>query len=110
MADDIQREEAKLRDDLIEAKTDTKFAQLIGKLDTTTAELRGELQNISTHLNGLERSTAGIKATIVGTAIAVLVLMVAILTFGQQWLGIGMSARDIVHATVTEMNQQGQHK
>jgi hypothetical protein len=32
--------------------------------------------------------------------------LVAVLAYGQTWFGLGVSARDIIRATVTEMHQQ----
>lgn len=103
---DVTREEIKAGQDLAEAKTDLKFAQLIGKIDTANADLKGEIRALSAHFIAVERSTAGVKATIIVTAVAVLAIVVGVLGFGQQWFGIGMSARDLVRATVKELQEQ----
>lgn len=92
---DISREEIDAKLDAAEARTDVKFAQLMG-----------ELGKINVRLDGVERSTSGTKATIIGTGIAAVALVVGILAFGQQWFGIGLTTRDIVRATITEMQTQ----
>jgi hypothetical protein len=43
---------------------------------------------------------------VIGTGIAAVVLIVAVLAYGETWFGLGVSARDIIRATVTEMHQQ----
>jgi hypothetical protein len=96
--------DAKLR--TVSAETETRFAQLIGKIDSSNADLKGELKAMSAHFAALERSTAGVKGTIIGTVAAALVITIAILGYGQQWFGIGMSTRDIVRQTVKEMHDQ----
>jgi hypothetical protein len=88
-----------------EARSDVKFAQLIGKIETSNAELKGEFKAVATRLEGLEKSTSGVKATIIGAALGTIAIVIGILTFGQQWFGIGMTARDIVRSTVIEMQQ-----
>jgi hypothetical protein len=107
MADDpVTRSEITAHLGAVEARTDAKFAQLLGKIDVSAAELKGEIGKVATRLDGVERSTTGVKTTIVVTAVAVVAVIVGILSFGQQWFGIGLSTRDIVHATVTELHQQ----
>lgn len=60
-----------------EARTDTKFAQLMGELRV------------------IEGATRGIKTTVVGTGIAAVALVVAIFTWGSQMFGVGMDAQSI---------------
>lgn len=89
-----------------EAHTDTKFERLIGEINSSRAEFRGEFGKLATRLDGVERSTAGTKTTIIVTAIAVVAVLIGILAFGQQWFGIGLTTRDIVKSAVTEFRQQ----
>jgi hypothetical protein len=103
---DLTREEMKASLELAEAKTDVKFAQLIGKIDTANADLRGDIRALSAHFSAVERSTAGVKATIILTAVAVLAIVVGVLGFGQQWFGIGITTRDVVRSTVKEFQEQ----
>jgi hypothetical protein len=128
---------------LSEARTDVKFAQLIGKIDSGITEIRGELRTMTAHLDGtvsslntrldgmptglntrldqaktfadyrfgvLEKFTSGIKTTVivtgVSTALGVLAIVVGILSYGQQWFGIGVSTRDLIRATISEVQAQ----
>jgi hypothetical protein len=103
-----------------EARTDTKFAQMMGRMDAGFAgvdakfsELRGEMREgfarTDARLNALERSTSGVKATIIITAvvtgIALFGAMVGVLTYGQAGFGVGVSTRDMIRATVSEMQR-----
>lgn len=105
--------EEHLRMQLVEARTDTKFAQVLGEMragfaaiDGRFAAIDGRFAAIDARLTGVERATSGLKATIVGTGVAVVAVMIGILTYGHAWFGIGVSTRDIVRATVTEYLQQ----
>jgi hypothetical protein len=95
------REEMETRIELSESRTETKFAQLIGKIDTNTSEIKGELGKINVRLDNVERSTANVKTTIIVTAVGVVAVVVGILTYGQQWFGIGVNTRDILSSAVT---------
>jgi len=90
----------------VEAKTDTKFAQLIGRLDTTNAEIRGRFDRFDTRLDSVERSTGGVKATVIGAAIGTVAIVVGILAFGQQWFSVGLTTRDIIKTTISEMKSK----
>jgi hypothetical protein len=94
------------------AAIDGKFAALEGKisgldgkisgLDGKIGGLDGKIGGIEGRLSALEQSVAGLKPTIILTGLAVAALMVATLTYGQTWFGIGVSTRDIVRSTVAE--------
>ncbi len=84
---------------LSEARTDTKFATLMG-------EMRTEFAKINTRLDSLERSVTGIKPTIIITGIALAGVIIAALTYGQAGFGLGVSTREIIKATVAEYAQQ----
>jgi hypothetical protein len=103
---DITREEVKLISDLSKTETDVKFAQLIGKIDASNSDIKGEIKAMSAHFVALERSTTGVKATIIATVAVGLGLAIGILGYGQQWFGIGMSTRDVVRQTVKEVLDQ----
>jgi hypothetical protein len=74
----------------------------IGGLDGKIGGLDGKIGGIEGRLSALEQSVAGLKPTIILTGLAVAALMVATLTYGQTWFGIGVSTRDIVRSTVAE--------
>lgn len=78
-----------------EARTDTKFAQLMGELATMRAEINGRLDGLGTKVQHVENSTAGIKTTVIVTAIAALGLTVAVMAYGSQWFGLGMDAQQV---------------
>jgi hypothetical protein len=100
---DMTREELDAKLGKATAETDTKFAQLLGRIDSSNAEIKGEISTLSAHFAALERSTSGVKATIIATVAVGIAIVIAILGYGQQWFGIGMSTRDIVRQTVQEM-------
>ena len=91
--------ETELRIELAEARIDEKLAAMLGEMRTGFARLNARL-------DGVERATSGIKATVIGTGIAAVVLVIAVLAYGQTWFGIGVSTRDVVRAAVTEYHQQ----
>lgn len=78
---------------------------------TGFAEMRGEVREgfarTNERLDAVERSTGGIKTTVIttviGTGIAVVAIVIAVLTYGQTWFGIGISEREVIRATVAEM-------
>src|SRR4051812_8590872 len=88
VTDHFSKDEIQAKFETAEARADTKFAQIIGKIETGSAELRGELHSIGVRLEGLEHSTSGLKATIIGAAIATVGVIIGILAFGQQWFGV----------------------
>ena len=98
--------ETELRVQLAEARTDTKFAEMLGEVRIGFAKMDGRFGEIEARMGGLERSTSGIKATVIGTGIAVVALVIAVMTYGQTWFGIGVSTRDVVKAAVTEYRQR----
>jgi len=100
------REEIDSKFETVAAKTDTKFAELIGEIRVISSDLKGEMKNINTHLNAVERSTAGVKGTIIVAALATIAIVIGVLAFGQQWFGIGITMRDIIRATVSEERLQ----
>jgi hypothetical protein len=95
----MSESEEHLRIQLSEARADTKFAQLIG-------EMRAGFAGVDARLSAVERSTSGVKTTVIGTGVAVVAVVIAILAYGQTWFGIGVNTRDIIRATVSEYIQQ----
>jgi hypothetical protein len=75
-----------------EARTDTKFAQVLGEL------------------RAIEKSTAGIKTTVVVTGIAAVALVVAIFGWGNQMFGTGMDVQSISDHSAKNALQQVQPK
>lgn len=85
-----------------EARTDTKFAEMMG-------ELRLIRSDFSTRLDHVEKSTSGIKTTVVSTGIvtgiAVIGLVVGIATWGSQMFGVGMDADSIARQAAQSVRQ-----
>jgi hypothetical protein len=103
---DLTREEVDSKFETVVAKTDTKFAELIGEIRVISSDLKGEMKSINTRLDAVDRSTAGVKATIIVVALTAIAIVVGVLAFGQQWFGIGITMRDIIRATVSEERLQ----
>jgi len=106
-------DEAELRISVSEARTDTKFAEFLGRteagfqtlrgeMQTGFASLRGEIQALNVRVDAIEKSTAGLRTTIIGTGIATVAVLIAVLAYGQTWFGIGVSAREVIRATIAE--------
>lgn len=88
------------------SRSDLKFAELIGRVDTGFVDIKGQISTVNARLDGIEKSTTGLKTTIVGTGVAVVAVVIAVMTYGQAWFGIGVSTRDVVKAAVLEMQTQ----
>jgi hypothetical protein len=75
-----------------EARTDTKFAQMMGELKV------------------IENSTAGLKGTIlvttIGTGIAVVGLVAGIFGWGSAMFGVGMDADSIARQAAQKVGEQ----
>ncbi len=106
MANPPTKDEIAYQLEAVEARGDTKLAQILGELRTGFATLDGKLGVVSTRLDGLERATGGTKMTIVGTAIAAVAVIIAIMAYGQAWFGLGVTSRDTIKSVVTEVIQQ----
>ena len=104
----MAEEERDLRIELAEARTDTKFAQLLGELRTLAAGFNARLDAVEHNISGLEARVSGLKTTVIGTGIGVVAVVIGVLTYGQTWFGIGVAARDIIRATVSEYRLQQQ--
>ncbi len=87
-------------------KSDARYAEVVGRLDTGLTDIKGQITAVNTRLEGIERMTGGIKTTVMVTGLTVVAIIVAILTYGQTWFGIGITTRDAVKAEVTSMQQQ----
>ena len=69
-----------------EARTDTKFA-----------ELRGDLRVISQTMAEVRAGQRATQVLVVGSAIAAVAVIIAALSFGATWFGLGINASDIAH-------------
>ena len=100
------QEYAELRAQLAEARAETKLSEVLKRVDVGFAEMRGTMTALDARLTNIERSTSGLKSTVIGTAVAVVAVVIGVLAYGQTWFGIGVSTRDTIRATVTELNSQ----
>jgi hypothetical protein len=74
---------------------DAKIAAAEARTDTKFAEMMGELRVISGRLDHVDKSTSGIKATVVAAAIGVLALTGGIFAYGSSMFATGMDAQAI---------------
>lgn len=95
-----------LRIQLSEARTDTKFAEMLGEMRTGFAGINGRLDHLEKTGVDVKATVSNVKTTVIGTGIGVLALTLAALSYGQAWFGIGVSTRDVVKSAVTEYVQQ----
>ncbi|NKE77834.1 hypothetical protein [Ochrobactrum sp. MC-1LL] len=78
-----------------EARTDTKFAQMMGELTTMRAEINGKFETLSTRLDHVEGATKGMRSTVIGTGIGVVAVIIAVMAYGAQWFGLGVDTQSI---------------
>jgi hypothetical protein len=99
MSDPPTEKELDLSIQVSEARTDSKFAELLG-----------EMKVIGARLDAIERATSGIKATVIGTAvvagIGIIGVLIAILGYGQQWLGVGLNITEVSEKAATAAVQR----
>ncbi|MBX7482717.1 hypothetical protein K3174_09240 [Qipengyuania sp. 6D47A] len=77
--------------DAVEARTETKFAQLLGELKTlgvNVAHINDTLGGLKTDVADAKAAAAGTKAYVIGTGIAIAGFVLAIFAFGVQILDI----------------------
>ncbi|MDR6954894.1 hypothetical protein J2X65_004270 [Ancylobacter sp. 3268] len=106
---DMTREEMDAKLEAAEARTDTKFAELLGEVKAMRAELSGDMKSIGARLDHVERATSGVRLNIWLAAVAVLGLAIAAMAYGGQQFGLGADLQSIVQATVkaTQLNPPG---
>jgi hypothetical protein len=98
------------RIDVLNAKIDGKIdmlnAKIDGKIDGMAAVLGVRIDALSARIDAVERSIAGMKATVILTGLGAVAVVIGVLAYGQTWFGIGATTRDIVKAAVAEYVQQ----
>jgi len=92
-----------LRSDL---RLEAALARMDGKIDTALAKIDGTFGKIEARLDAVEKSTDGLKGTIIGTGLGVVAVVIGVLAFGQSWFGAGLTARDMVRSAVEEVLRQ----
>jgi putative Mn2+ efflux pump MntP len=73
------------------------------------SEMRQGFAELSGRVDHVEKVTAGVKTTVLGTGIGVVAVLVGILSYGQTWFGLGISNRETIKAIVAEYAEQ-QHR
>lgn len=99
---DAVNREGQLRLESMVARTDTKFAEMLGEMRTGFASINGRLDHLEKTGVDVKATISNVKTTVIGTGIGVLALTLAALSYGQAWFGIGVSTRDVVKSAVTE--------
>jgi hypothetical protein len=106
-----QEERANLRLEAAMARLDGTFARIDGQFQTMNArsdgqflalaaKIDGQFNTLNERLSGIEKATSGTKMTIIGTAIGVIALVVAVMAYGQSWFGSGLSVQETIRGTV----------
>ena len=85
--------------DMSEGLMDAKVAAAEARTDAKFEALRGDLKAIAA-------STSGIKTTVVGTGIAVVAIVIAVLAYGGDRFGAGMDISGIIDAAAKRAVQQ----
>jgi hypothetical protein len=105
-ANEMTREEVDAKLETVEARTDAKFAQLIGEFDTKLAGLRGDMLEIKASLAPL----AGLKSTIVITSIssviALAALLLGLLAYGGDRFGAGIEMSTVANEAARRAVEQ----
>jgi RNA 3'-terminal phosphate cyclase len=74
---------------------DAKIAAAEARTDTKFAELLGEMRLMNQRLDHVEKSTSGMRSTVIGTGIGVVAVAIAVMAYGAQWFGVGMDAQQV---------------
>lgn len=87
---------------------DAKIAAAEARSDTKFAELLGELKLINVRLDHVERTTGGMRSTVIGTGIGVVAVVIAVMAYGAQWFGVGMDAQAVADNAARSVVQTAQ--
>lgn len=79
----VTREEIAANIAASEARTDAKFERVMGRLDL------------------IEKSTSGLRATMIGTGIAIAAVLISVMAYGGQMFGIGLDSQSIAEKAAT---------
>lgn len=77
-----------------------RLVEAMSALDKSHSDLRVALSDIRGDIRELNSRTALTKTTVVLTGLTVLAVLIAILTYGQQWFGLGLDLRPIIDQAV----------
>ncbi|MGK8640344.1 hypothetical protein ACRS7F_13305 [Brucella anthropi] len=89
-----------------EARTDTKFAQVMGELATMRADFNGKFDTLGARLDHVEKSTSGIRLNIWLAAATAVGLVVGIFSWGTSMFGVGMDAQSVADQSAKNVVEQ----
>ncbi len=102
---------------LAEARSEAKLSSALGEIRAEFGHLRAEFGELKADvgyvrikLDAVERSTTGLKGTVITTGqtagVGAVAIVIGVLAYGQTSFGIGVSTRDVIKASVSEYRQQ----
>ena len=89
----------------LDARTDSKVARLEGKIDTLVATLSGKmdgLREVALRDHEYNRTT---RWVIVGLILALFAAFVAVIAYGGDQFGRGLSTRDLIQSTLKDFQE-----
>jgi len=89
-----------------EARNQTRFAEMLGEMRTGFAEIRGEVKENNTLLLEEKAGRRVTNSLVIGSALTIAALVVAIFALGAQWFNNGLVVRDAAHDAAKEAVEQ----
>lgn len=90
------------------SEVDAKIAAAEARTDTKFAEMMGELRLINQKLEHVEKSTAGIRLNIWLAAATAVGLVVAVFSWGTSMFGVGMDAQTVADKSASIVIEKAQ--
>lgn len=103
MADDPTQQIVDAKIAAAEARTATKISDVAGEVRTLGATLSGKMDALGEKISADHEFNRGNRWVMVGLAIAIIAVIIAMVAYGGAMFANGMSVRDIVRSTVDEM-------
>ncbi|MDP9838851.1 hypothetical protein J2T09_003623 [Neorhizobium huautlense] len=97
----LESAQPRKRSDTDLSEVDAKIGAAEARTDTKFAELLGELRLMNQRLDHVEKSTSGMRSTVIGTGIGVLAVAIAVMAYGAQWFDLGMDAQQVSDRAVS---------
>lgn len=94
MSDPVTRDELTARLETIEARADARFNEIMGEIKASNAEISGKIA--TAQAKALDRWTA------IGIAVGMLALTFAMLAYGGDLFGLGVSAGEVANKAARE--------
>lgn len=90
------------------SEVDAKIAAAEARTDTKFAQVMGELRLINQRLEHVEGYTRNLRSTVIGTGIAAVALVVGIFGWGASMFGVGMDAQSIANQSAKNVVELAQ--